>query len=118
MEHLTDSDLDSYLQALALVTKRYLIITVPKERGLAFLLKHGLKRLLRYPDYSISGPEFFFSTIGRLDKVDRLEHKGFDYAALANRIREFFPRLIIEGVGGLPLGCAFTVGMVARPMRS
>ncbi len=115
LEHVDEAELDSYLVALRTLTRRVAIITVPKERGVPFFVKHGLKKLLRYPDFPMTASEFLYSTIGRMNRVRRLEHRGFDYLQVVDKISGAFSRVSVEGVGGLPLAFAFTIGIVAQP---
>ncbi len=117
LEHVSETELDSYLVSLKQVTRNVLIITVPNERGAPFLVKHGLKQLLRYPDFPMTAAEFLYSTVGKLHRVRRLEHRGFDYVKLVHKVRQFFPHVSVEGVGGLPLALAFTIGVVAQSHR-
>jgi hypothetical protein len=91
-------------------------ITVPVERGITFLLKHGSKRLLGLKDDRFREREFINSVLGRLDRVERREHKGFDDRALIEMVRRSFDLVSVSGVfPGLPiLSLNLTIGIIAK----
>ena len=116
LEHLPPDLVDPYLFKLSQVIEGYLFITVPIERGLIFLLKHGLKKVLGMKDDTFSKMEFVSSVIGRLGKVRRREHKGFDDRALVKQVEKYFDVVRLSGVfPGLPvLSLNLTIGIIAR----
>ena len=120
LEHVPPDIVEPYLQKLSGVIKGHIFITVPVERGLAFLIKHGLKRLLGMKDNSFRKGEFFNSVIGKLDRVMRHEHKGFDDRVLVRQIEKHFDIISVSGVfPGLPIiGLNLTIGIVARTRTS
>ena len=56
------------------------------------------------------------STLGRLDRVERNEHKGFDYHALAAQVARHFSDVRLHGVSPpyLPPFLCLTVAITAR----
>jgi SAM-dependent methyltransferase len=113
LEHMPDEVLDAYLEQVQRTCARFLV-TVPNEKGLVFLAKWTAKKvLLREASsdrYTLG--EVVNATLGRMDRVARREHKGFDYAALA---RQLSTRFVIEKTVGLPWGppaLAFSVGFL------
>lgn len=124
IEHIPPDIVDPYLEELARIIDGYLLITVPNEKGLVFLSKYLAKRLKFGGNEPYSLREITLATLGRLDAIERTEHKGFDYAKLVRQIEGHFDVVRIDGIPfrWLPPGLSFTVGIVARskqkPMRS
>lgn len=116
LEHLPAEIVEPYLLRLSQVVNGYLFITVPVERGPVFLLKHGTKRLLRMQDDRFSRREFFDSVLGRMERVERREHKGFDDRALVRAVRQYFNVVSIAGIfPGLPIhSLNLTIGIIAK----
>jgi len=116
LEHVPPDLVDPYLFKLSQVIEGYLFITVPIERGLVFLLKHGLKKILGMKGDTFSKMEFINSVIGRLGKVKRREHKGFDDRALVKQVEKYFNIVGVSGVfPGLPIrSLNLTIGIIAK----
>ena len=116
LEHVPPDMVEPYLQKLSQVIEGYLFLTVPVERGLVFLLKHGLKKILGMKDDTFNKMEFANSVLGRLDKVSRREHKGFDDRMLVKQVEKYFDVVSVSGVfPGLPvLSLNLTIGIIAR----
>jgi len=116
LEHVPPELVEPYLLRLSQVANGYLFITVPIERGLVFLLKHSVKRLLGMKDDSFSGWDFINSVLGRLDRVERREHKGFDDRVLVKAVSKFFDVIRIAGVfPGFPIrSLNLTIGIIAK----
>ena len=116
LEHVPPDMVEPYLKRLSEVINGHLLITVPIERGLVFLLKHGLKKILGMKDDSFAGTEFFNCVLGKLDRVARREHKGFDDRVLLRQIEKYFDIVNVSGVfPGLPiLSLNLTIGILAR----
>jgi hypothetical protein len=117
LEHILPHLVDGYLKELARVIDGYFLVTVPNEKGLLFLMKWLVKRLL--PNYSVQKYKFselLAATLGRMHRVERNDHKGFDYAALARQIGQHFDVVRIEGmpISFLPVSLSFTVCILAR----
>lgn len=99
IEHINPALLDTYLQQIARVVAGDVLITVPNEKGPLLLVKQIAKKLIGSQSEPYTGAELFFAAIGRMDRVARQEHKGFDYATLVQQIAR---RLEIVSVVGLP----------------
>jgi SAM-dependent methyltransferase len=113
LEHMPDDALEAYLEQVQRTCKRFLV-TVPNEKGPVFLGKWAVKQLLLRETSSdrYTFGEVVNATLGRMNRVARREHKGFDYAALARRLSE---RFVIERTVGLPWGLpylAFSIGFL------
>ena len=118
LEHIPPDMVDAYLEQLARVTTTYIFITAPNEKGIVFCCKYLLKKLLGGDVQPYTICEFFNATAGRLDKVARREHKGFDYAVLLQRIAKYFE---ISDVSGypfefLPKFLNFGVGIIGKKL--
>ena len=116
LEHLDQPVVEGYIQAFASKLTGYLLVTVPNEKGLPFLVKATGARVLnieRYYPYTTA--EFFWAVLGRLQHVRRIEHKGFDYARLVGLIRQHFAHVRVEGISPLrlPPSLSLTIGIVA-----
>ena len=64
--------------------------------------------------------ELVAGVFGRMDRVPRSQHKGFDYGHLASLLKKYLPHDYHTGIspGGLPGSLSFTVGIIAsrRPL--
>ncbi|MEK6302016.1 MAG: hypothetical protein AABO41_14995 [Acidobacteriota bacterium] len=116
LEHVPPELVEPYLLRLSQVVNGYVFITVPIERGLVFLFKHGAKRLLGMKDDPFSASEFINSVLGRLGRVERREHKGFDDRVLVEAVLKFFDVVSIAGVfPGFPIrSLNLTIGIIAK----
>jgi len=120
IEHVPQKHVPGYLEQMARITSGKALISVPVEIGPVFLAKHLVKRLLGYStdDYSIR--DVINSTLCRTGRIERNQHKGFNYSDLLKTVEEYF---VIERVVGLPrLGLppiiSFGVGVIARPKNN
>jgi hypothetical protein len=116
LEHLDQPVVEAYIRAFAERVSGRLLITVPNEKGFALLVKGVGSKILkvdRYYPYTVS--EFFWGLLGRLEKVKRSEHKGFDYAKLLDLIRQHFKFVKVEGISplNLPPSLSLTIGIIA-----
>jgi hypothetical protein len=119
-EHIPPELVEPYLERLSQVIDGYLIITVPVERGVTFFYRHAIKRALGLDRYKFTAAEFMNSMVGRLDRVTRDNHKGFDDRLLVRQVGRYFDVVKVEGIGpGLPvISWNFQCGMVARSRPS
>lgn len=118
LEHLPEPMVDPYLEKLAAVTDHYAFITVPNEKGIVFFFKYLTKRL--FGDAERYTPaEFVNATLGRMHRVQRFDHKGFDYARLIEDVGRHFDVVEVSGIPlpFLPPILSFNVGIVARAKR-
>lgn len=121
-EHVPVELIDGYVDQLARLTRGYLLVTAPVEKGPVFLGKHLAKRVFRSlaeNDAEVgryTASEVFFASLGQCQRVVRGEHKGFDYAWLAQRLRRRFEIVRYAGYpfARLPRVVNFGVGIVAR----
>jgi len=104
MEHIPPEMLSDYIDRVkrAMAHGGTLLVSVPNEKGIVFAAKQLVKLLFleRGGKYPYSFKEFFFATIGQLEKVERGEHKGFDWEVLRAELEQSF---VLEGCSGLQL---------------
>jgi hypothetical protein len=116
LEHIPIEMLDEYIKKIAAGLNGYLIITVPNEKGLIFLIKHILKRYLfgGYDKYTFK--ELLNATLGRMHLVERDQHKGFDYMQLKMHLLDHFDLFEEQGIpfALLPLWLNTQVGFVMK----
>lgn len=115
LEHVPPESVADYLSAFSLFCSGFLIVTVPNEKGIVFLLKHLFQRMSGcHYDYTLR--EAFFATIGRLDRVRRNEHKGFDYERIVSAVSRHFDLVEVTPYPWrwLPRSLGFGIGIVAR----
>ena len=116
LEHIPPDLVEPYLLKLSQVIEGYMFITVPIERGLVFLLKHSLKKIFGMKDNVFHKMEFINCILGRMNKVKRREHKGFDDRVLVKQIEKYFDVVSVSGVfpGIGILSLNLTIGIIAR----
>ena len=119
LEHAPPDLVNGYLRKMALHTRDCIFISVPNEKGIVFLAKWLSKRLYFGYASDYSAKELFYATIGRMDKIMRNEHKGFDYIALINEIRAYFEIIEVSSIpfGFLPPYLGYGIGIVAKPLH-
>ena len=119
LEHIPPELVSDYLCQIRRVTRGPFFVSVPNEMGPIFLAKHVAKRLRYGTVYSYSFRELVAATLRQSHKVERNEHKGFDYRLLARQLSEHFEVVSIEGLPGrLPAALSLTVGIVAQSRGS
>jgi len=116
LEHIPPEDVDDYLSLLAQHLNGYLFVTVPNEKGLMFLAKWLVKSLLSKDAGKYTFPEVLNATLGRMERVARNEHKGFDYAVLRQQISRHFDVVKVAGLPFqfLPCPLSFGIGIIAK----
>ncbi len=116
LEHIPPDHIEDYLWQIEKVTNGYFLVTVPNEKGPVFLIKYLAKLLFMRSAEQYSVQEVISATFGRLEHVERNEHKGFDHAVLTNQIGRHFDIQSVEAlpVRWLPLWASFTVAIVAH----
>jgi len=120
LEHIPDGLLEGYIQFLAKVTKKQLLVTVPVEVGPVFLAKYLAKRSFsslhngETDTYTLR--EVYWATRGKVAHVVRYEHKGFDYRNLVTMLARYFDITKVEGIpfARMPY-YSFQVGIIATP---
>jgi cyclopropane fatty-acyl-phospholipid synthase-like methyltransferase len=120
LEHVPPEQVAGYLDRLANDVAGYLVITVPNEKGPVFAAKWLAKKLLYRDAEHYSLAEFANALLGRMARVGRNQHKGFDYADLIEQVQARCDVLLVEAIPfrRLPLALAFGVGIVARTRRA
>jgi hypothetical protein len=118
-EHLSDDVLDGYLAKLRKLVNQYLFISVPVERGVPFVVRHALKKAFGWQPEQYTAQEFCSAAFGSLDRVERDNHKGFDYKRLVSQVDRYFQVETTKGISpGLPgAGFNFNVGITAAGRR-
>lgn len=118
LEHIPAADIDQYLRLIASHLVGYFFITVPNEKGALFVLKRLTKKILRMKDNEkYTFREFINAAIGRMDKVARNQHKGFDYDSLIrDDLAKHFDIVKVQGIPFryLPVQFSPTIGIVAK----
>lgn len=121
LEHIPDAILRGYIEFLAKVTKKKLLLTVPVEIGPVFLSKHIVKRLFGMESgdtETYTMKEILWATLGKTERVQRFEHKGFNYHHLITLLNEYFTVTKVEGIPFKPFPyLSFQVGIIAEPKR-
>lgn len=119
LEHVPPALVDGYLRTIAVHLDGYFFVTVPNEKGVVFLAKWLAKRLLHARGEPYTLAEVANATLGRMDRVPRGQHKGFDWQRLAQEVAAHFEVVEISGhpFGMLPPSLCFTIGIIARSRR-
>lgn len=119
LEHVPPTAVDGYLAKIAQHLDGYFFVTVPNEKGIVFLMKWLAKKLLSkdIEQYTIS--ELANATLGRMELIDRHEHKGFDYDSLIKSMEKYFDVINVAGhpFGFMPHALCFGIGVVAKSRR-
>lgn len=115
LEHVRPHYMSEYVARLRATTRRYLFVTVPNEKGPFGVAKVLVKSVLGEPS-TYTAAELAWTFVGRLDRVSRREHKGFDYRDVISTIAKHFELREISGIpfAWLPPSLNFTVGIVAE----
>jgi hypothetical protein len=116
LEHVPPELVPGYLDALVHAVDGHLLVTVPNEMGVVFAAKWLAKRVLYGEAEAYTPAEFGNAVLGRMDRVRRNEHKGFDHRALLAQVAARADIVRVDAIPGrrLPTGLAFGVGIVAR----
>lgn len=116
LEHIPPEMVDGYLRKLAGNVDGFLFVTVPNEKGVLFLGKWLAKSLFSTDADHYTIAEVANAVIGRSTRIERREHKGFDYDALIVEMSRYFEIVEVSGhpLGFLPHFLCFGVGIVAR----
>ena len=118
LEHVSPHLVDGYIEAIAEVTTHSFVVTVPNEKGLVFLSKYLTKRAFG-DSYSYRLSEIISATLGRMDRVERNDHKGFDYEIMASSVRRCFRIKEMSGYPfrSLPKWMGFGIGIQAEAIE-
>ena len=102
LEHIEPAALDAYLRRVSesLASGGRLLISVPNETGIIFVLKQLNKKVLLEGARKYSAREFLWQTFGRVENVARDEHKGFSWRRLKSHLEYYF---VVDRVEGLQI---------------
>ena len=116
LEHVPPDTVDGYLQQFERITTGHLLVSVPNEVGLVFLAKYLAKKAYFGSSQAYRPSEMLWATLGQMDKVERNDHKGFDYRCLIDQITKRFHIVRIGGLpfGGMPAAMSVTVTILAK----
>jgi len=116
LEHIEPDLLEAYFSVMrdVMANDAYFIITVPNEKGIIFLLKYILKILYYGGVTNYSFKEIVAATTGRMAFVERNNHKGFDWQAMAKKLKIYFKVIKIEGIQAdwLPPSLNVNIGII------
>jgi cyclopropane fatty-acyl-phospholipid synthase-like methyltransferase len=116
LEHIPDDMMKDYLAELSRVTSGRIYVSVPNEMGPVFLAKF-LAKQVRYGGAEKYTPsEIVSATLFQPQRVERDNHKGFDYRQMIRDVAEHFEIESVEGLPPLflPPALSLTVGIVGR----
>jgi 2-polyprenyl-3-methyl-5-hydroxy-6-metoxy-1,4-benzoquinol methylase len=115
LEHVPPEHVAGYLKAIAEHCEGVLLVTVPNEKGLVFLFKWLAKTIIHRKPSRHSVRDVVNATLGRTDRIERAEHKGFNYSVLIAELRDHFDVVEVVGIPFqfLPCFLNFGVGVVA-----
>ncbi len=116
LEHVPPDLVNPYLEFLSAHTSKYTFITVPIEKGLVFATKYLIKRIGRMDAESYTLGEYTNAVLGRMDKVPRHEHRGFDYSTIIQSAARFFDILDVSSfpIPFFPESIGFGVGIIGK----
>lgn len=116
LEHVPPEMVPGFLDELARVTRGHAFITVPNELGPVFLVKYLGKRFRYGGGESYTVRELVAALLWRSNKIERNDHKGFDYRNIVCEIGKRFDVLSVDGISslGLPPAVSPTVGIFAK----
>lgn len=100
LEHLPPNDLEDYLLRISamMAAEGKVLISVPNEKGVVFLLKQLTKMLIFGNPEKYTVTEFLAAIFGAMSHVERDEHKGFDWEDLKCQMESHF---VLESCCGL-----------------
>lgn len=113
-EHIPPELVCPYLEKLSKHLDGHLVITVPNEKGIFFLMKRILKP--KDSSYKFSLMDKINLTMGKTNYVIRNQHKGFDYDHLIYDIKKYFNVINVFGYSisrFIPKSLSFGVCIVA-----
>ena len=121
LEHIPPALVEPYLERISSLLDGHVFVTVPNEKGLVFFFKYVIKKLFRLRDArAFTFKDVVRHTLGQTHKVERNQHKGFDYSSLVDLMSKYFDIIRVEGVQTrfLPPSLNVNVGIVARTRAS
>ena len=119
-EHIPPELVCPYLKKLSENINGYILITVPNEKGLFFLIKKLFKPVDKLAHTRYSFLDILNISLGRTNHVVRDNHKGFNYDHLIYDVKKFFDLIEISPypkIPLLPLFLGFGVGILAKTKK-
>jgi hypothetical protein len=115
LEHLPPEIVETYLDEFERLTRGHFVFSVPNEKGMVFLLKYFGKKTYFGDVEPYTAVEVFNATMGRMERIERSDHKGFDYELLISEVVKRFRILSVTGLpfSWLPARFNLTVAVVA-----
>ena len=115
-EHLSTKELSLYFDKLRVATTEYLFVSIPVEKVVIAVGKDIIKRLLFGVDEHYTLKELWYTLLGKLDKVERVElgHKGFDYDWFLEQLSQHFNIVRIDKIPWSVI--KFSICLVAKPI--
>ena len=119
LEHLNEEDLEMYLISLKalLVPDSSILVTVPNEVGLLFVVKTILKKLLYNNSEGYTFREAICQTFGKNKYVKRNQHKGFHWRDIQTKLSMVF-ECEVKAIGihfpFLPTWFSPSIGLVGK----
>ncbi len=115
IEHIPAEDVGEYIEQIARIVRKGLLFTVPNEKGPVFVAKRSVKWARGWYVQPYTSAEMMWASLGKLDRVKRDQHKGFDYRRLACELEPWFKVDLVQGMpfGAAPAWMGFTVGIRA-----
>lgn len=116
LEHVPPQLVDGFIRKIAQHVDGYFFVTVPNEKGVFFLVKWLFKKLFSKDADTYTLTELVNATLGRMERVSRQDHKGFDYKKLIVEIEKYFDVRAVSGFPFrfLPCWLCFSIGIVAK----
>ena len=116
LEHVPPDYVRGYLERLSRIVNGYIVITVPNEKGFIFLTKWLVKQVFYGGAESYTLSEIIATTLGHMEKITRIEHKGFDYEQLISDVELYFNIIKVDAIPfrRVPVSLSFTIGILAE----
>ncbi len=116
LEHIPPELVDGYLRRISGLLDGVFIVTVPNEKGLLFLVKYLIKKLVVGGADKYTFAEVLNASLGRMEHVARADHKGFDWKKLLAELNIYFDVEKVQGIQfpWAPLCCNAQIGFFLR----
>ncbi|WP_448527188.1 class I SAM-dependent methyltransferase [Parathermosynechococcus lividus] len=119
LEHIAPDFIPEYIKYMhgSIKPSGILIVTVPNEKGLIFLLKYLIKKYYTGDAEKYTLKEIFNAAIGNMKGVERNQHKGFDWSDMLAQLGKDFELIQAEGIQlpWLPLWVNLQIGFIMKP---
>lgn len=95
-EHLSEEQLNIYINYINKSQPNDCYITIPNELGLVFILKKLFQKFILKSSMGYSPKEFMCQSLGFVDLVQRKEHKGFSYYRMKKLLDDGCPNFDVR----------------------